>query len=176
MKELKTIFSIAAAVVAAVPGFGLLFSNLEIPPGESRMLYGGVLEALSIMTFLIIWLNRKKIETLDSSRAIKIALWSLSFFLFFLLLYIFLLQSQVRDQIIFPFFPTGDLKNALLQDSSWNKVILDYHAEGTQKLILKSNATMLILTKIIFLLLFQIPMVLLVASFSILGINLKNQV
>jgi hypothetical protein len=174
MNELKNLFSVAAAVVAAIPGLGLLTANLEILPGVSRILYGGVLEALSLMTFLIIWLNKSKIEALKPSQAVKRALWCLFIFLLILIVYIYLLQSQIRDKIVFPLFPIGDLKKAISTYGSIDSVISNYHLEGTEKLIVTSNST-LILTKIIFLILFQVPMILLVIAFGIVGINLRNQ-
>jgi hypothetical protein len=173
MKELKAVFTIAAGVFAAIPGIGLLSANLQILPGESRMLYGGVLEALSIMTLLSLWLKRKKIEKLPAYRAIRMAFWYVSAFLVFLLLYIFLLQSHVKENIIFPFFPTGDLKMAIEKYKSFDEIIRVYHQEGTQTLIASSNIT-LTLTKILFLILFQVPMIMLVISFCILGINIKK--
>jgi hypothetical protein len=173
MKDLKNIFTIAAALVAAVPGFSLLSGNLQILPGVSRMLYGGVLEALSIMIFLIIWLYKDRIERWSRPKAIRLSIVLISFFLIFLMLYIYLYELVVHGSVVFPLWPSGDLQRAYVKYGNWDLVMTNYSPDGVTMLF-QNSGTSLITTKLRFLILFQMPMILLVAAFSVLGINLRQ--
>jgi len=178
MKKLSDVLTLASGVFGVIPGITILLTSVGVPPEQSRQLYGGVIEALGIISLLILWLNKSRIVKMTEKSITK---WSLGFtglFLFALLLYLFLfnyfvLQTGHSKPVFFPFWPQGDLQYNILKYGGRMEIIYKFGRDDVYNLIEQTSKVSLIITSLIFLLIYQAVFMAITLGFGLTSIKIS---
>lgn len=176
MNNLKTFFTTASGIFAVIPGLTILLTNVGVPPHSSRYLFAGVVEALGVLTLLILSLNKKRIRSFTNSEITKLCLFSTLIFLISLFTYLFiywylLVPVANSKPVFFPLWAEGELKEGLQLAGSKPALIERWGRDDVYKVIQQSSSTSLLITTLILLFLYQLIFVALTFSFGILGIK-----
>lgn len=172
--NLDSLFRWASGAVALIPGLTVIISNLGVPPGMSASLYGGMIESIGALTFLLLFINKEKIKTCSLARINMTAISFFVFFIFCIISYVALYNSQVAYSekydisILFPFGGANELRYMIDQAGSKAKAIDNYGRQAVIDAIEKSKWTVE-MTKIFFSIVYLLIFESLVISFGILG-------
>jgi hypothetical protein len=178
MNRLNTLFIAASGVFAALPGVSIIITNLGIPPEESKLLYGGLVETFSVLAFLVLWLNKKKIRRVNQKRITKISILLIITSLIFIIIYYLLFNSVViktpmYDAVFFPLFSQGELSE-LLTEYTKQELVIHYGIDYVNPIINSSSSFQLVITTIILIINYLLIFVNLISAFCILGIRINN--
>jgi lysylphosphatidylglycerol synthetase-like protein (DUF2156 family) len=176
MKRLSDFFSLASGVFAVIPGITVLISSLGVPPDVSKNLFAATIEALGVLTLLILWLNKKWIKSRSSAAITKMAIMAIVVFLVALFTYLFLygyfvVEVPHSDPLFFPLWTQGELNSGLLKFNSREILIEEWGRDDVYKVIRSTSKTPLLITTLIFLFIYQLVFVSLTFSFGVLGIK-----
>ncbi len=176
MKNLSKFFTAVSGVFAVLPGVGVLLSNIGVPPNISGALFGGVIEALGVLTLMLLWLNKDWIRNLSSRRVNIISLISIAGFIISLFSYLFLYNSLVlgngiSEPVYFPLWSNGELKDGLKMFKNGTELISQWGRDDVVTVIQSSSQNALLVTTIILLFIYQLIFVTLTFSFGLLGIR-----
>lgn len=179
MNNFQNIFKWASGSLALVPGLTVVLTNLGTPPTISKLLYGGIVEAIGAFTFLMLYLNRKKISEMSDK---KIKTYSIIMFVLFfvsLLTYTVLYNSQVvyspkyDTKIFFPFW-FGDELGFMIKDAgSKLNAITNYGPQAVADAIVNAQPSLEI-TGVIFTTIYVSIFVFLIIGFGLPGFKLSD--
>lgn len=101
---MKNVFLSFSAAFAAIPGVAVLVSGLSVPP-DSKLLFGGLLEAFGALALLMVYTNKSKIKKLDLNRlnrlcAIGVMVSLASLFAYVVTLNICIVKHLSRNSIL----------------------------------------------------------------------------
>lgn len=176
MRKVSTLFGLASGAFAVIPGITVLTKNIGVPPNASSALFAGTIETVGVLTLLIMWINKEHIAHLSAGRVTRLATCGLAVFFVSLLSYLFLFDYYVVEvpaakSLFFPMWPAGELRADLQKFGSRTEVIHQWGRDDVYKEIQESSRTALIITTLIFLLVYQLIFASLTFSFGILGIK-----
>lgn len=176
MKSLSVILSTASGVFAVVPGITVMISEVGVPPDSSKALFAGIIEALGVITLMLLWLNRKSIIRQSSKTVTKRAILGVVLFIISLFSYIFLYGILVEEvfkstPVFFPLWENGELKELLSEYGSRSALIKEFGRDDIFELIQQSSKVPLLLTTILFLFIYQLIFVSLTFSFGLLAVK-----
>lgn len=180
MKKVSDLFTLASGVFGVIPGLAILLTNIGVPPDESKELYGGIIEALGILTLLLLWLNKSRISKATEKTITKRALICVSVFLVMLFVYLFVynyyvLKSGHSKPLFFPFWPQGELQYNIWKYGGRMQIIHAFGRDDVFNLIEESSKVPLIFTSLIFLLIYQAVFMSLTTAFGLLGIKISTR-
>jgi hypothetical protein len=176
MKRVSVFLSLASGVFAVIPGIAVLTSNVGVPPNSSKALFGGVIEAMGVLTLMILWLNKSWI-TKNSVKSInKLSFISIFVFVVSLFTYIFLYNYLVvgvenSESLFFPLWSNGELKASILKFGSRNELIDQWGRDDVYKVIQSSSETPLLITTLIMLINYMLTFLSLTFTFGLLAIK-----
>jgi hypothetical protein len=176
MKKIATFFSIVSGVFAVIPGITILISNVGVPPNSSKALFAGTIEALGIITLMILWLNKAWIKKRTIQIITKMTLLSIFIFLTSLFTYLFLYGYFVEDvpnseSLFFPLWANGELKIGLDKFETRAALIQEWGRDDVYKVIQASSKAPILFTTLLFLLIYQLIFISLTFAFGLLGIK-----
>ncbi|WP_373492649.1 hypothetical protein [Aquiflexum sp.] len=179
MNNLGEIYKSASAAFGLLPGIAILITNLGVPPDTSRYLFAGIVEAMGILTLLLLWTNKASIKKIRATKISKRAIISAVLFLLCLFLYLFLYGQYVvkvphSDPLLFPFWPQGELYSGLIQHGSSYELIQNWGRDDVYKVIQSSSSASLQFTVLILLLVYVLVFVAITYAFGILGIKNRS--
>jgi lysylphosphatidylglycerol synthetase-like protein (DUF2156 family) len=179
MKNISLFLATAAGVFAALPGVAVLISNVGVPPNSSTALFSATIEALGVLTLMLLWLNRKNIQKRTEKNVTNLAIGGIVIFLISLFGYMFLYGYLVADvpnsnPLFFPLCPQGELKSDLAKLGDRYTLIKEFGRDDVAKLIQSSSATALLITTLLLLFIYQLVFVSLAFSFGILAIKTNS--
>lgn len=179
MKTLSNFFSLISAVFATIPGIAVLISNIGVPPDTSKTMFAGTIEALGVLTLLILWTNKKWIQESSIKSITRLAIYSTVLFMVSLFSYLFLygylvIEPVNSSPVFFPLFPMGELQEGLEKMGSKYELIQEWGRDDVYKIIQSSSKTTLMLTVLLLLFIYQLIFVSLTFAFGILGIKCKE--
>lgn len=175
------IYKSASAVFGILPGIAILITNLGVPPDTSKLLFAGVIEALGVLTLLVLWTNREKVVAISAPNITRYALWAAGLFLISLFAYLFLygqyvVQVPYSDPLLFPLWPQNELQQGLNQFGSKSALIQNWGPDDVHWVIQSSSSASLQLTGLVFLLNYLLLFISLTFAFGILGIKNSGSV
>lgn len=176
MKKVSDFLSLASGVFAVIPGIAVLTSSVGVPPNSSKALFGGVIEAVGVLTLMILWLNKSWIKKSSIKKINKLSFISILAFVISLFTYIFLfnylvVQVENSDSVFFPLWSNGELKASLLEFGSRNELINQWGRDDVYKVIQSSSETPLLITTLIMLFNYMLTFFSLTFSFGLLAIK-----
>jgi hypothetical protein len=176
LKKLSAFLSVASGVFAVIPGITVLISNIGVPPNSSKTLFAATIEALGVLTLLLLWLNKESIKQKSLQSITRISVYSIIIFLLALFSYIFLYGYLVVDvenstPLFFPLWSEGELKTYLEKFGTRSELIRQWGRDDVYKVIQSSSTIPLLITTILLLIIYQLIFVSLTFSFGILGIK-----
>ncbi|MES2111862.1 MAG: hypothetical protein V4577_24100 [Bacteroidota bacterium] len=179
MKSLASFFTVAAGVFAVVPGLATLISKVGVPPDSSSTLFSAVIESLGVLTLMILWLNKGRIQKKSEQKVTNLSIGGIVFFLVSLFSYIFLYNYLIEDvpnsrPLYFPLWAQGELKTDLVKYGTRNELITQFGRDDVAKLIQESSKQALSITTLVLLFLYQLIFVPLTFSFGILAVKSIN--
>lgn len=179
MKKVSDLFTMASGVFGVIPGLTVLLTNIGVPPDESKELYGGIIEALGIVTLLMLWLNKSRIANATEKSITNWALICVGLFLVMLFVYLFVynyyvIKSGHSKPLFFPFWPQGDLQYNLWKYGGRMQIIRAFGRDDVYTLIEESSKVALIFTSLIFLLIYQAVFMSVTMAFGLLGIKIST--
>ena len=176
MKKLSAFFSLASAVFAVVPGVAVLLSNVGVPPNASKNLFAATIEALGVITLMILWVNKEWIKQRSLATITKMSVFSIIIFIVSLFSYIFLygylvVEVPESEPLFFPLWAEGELKTNLAKLGSRGELVNQWGRDDVYKVIQNTSTTQLLITTLILLFIYQLLFVSLTLSFGLLGIK-----
>jgi predicted permease len=179
--NLKKFFVATAAAAGAVPGATILATGVGTPP-ETKVLFGGVMEAIGALSLLLLWVNRDKIKKLRSRKITRLSITLAFLFVVCLGVYIILLricvvtiplasQGQQVEAVYFPIWTSGDLGEMVHRSGSREAAVHNYGPDGVHNAIRKMPSFALPATSVILLLTYQAPFTFLTIAFGLLAIH-----
>jgi len=179
MYGLSNFFKLIATTFATIPGLAVLLTNIGVPPDTSIALFAGTIEAIGILTLLIIWLKKKWIVEQPLNRIIRIGIFMAILFLISLFSYLFLFSYLVIEYpdsqpLLFPIYAQGELQAGLSKYGSPFELIHQWGRDDVYKTIQKSSNVAKNITVLCFLLIYQFIFVSLTGAFAILGLRCKE--
>lgn len=176
MKNLGELYKATSVVFGLLPGITILITNLGVPPETSKLLFAGTIEAIGVLTLLILWTNKEKIRAIPNPKVTQIVIASAGMFLIALFLYLFLFGRYVvqvphSDPLLFPMWPQGELIEGLNNYGSKYELIQNWGRDDVYRVIQSSSSVALQLTSLVFLFIFLIVFVSLTLAFGVLGIK-----
>jgi hypothetical protein len=176
MKRVSAFLSLASGVFAVIPGIAVLTSNVGVPPNSSKALFGGVIEAMGVLTVMILWLNKNWISKNSIKSINKLSLISVFVFVVSLFTYIFLYNYLVvgvenSDSLFFPLWSDGELKASILKFGSRDELINQWGRDDVYKVIQSSSGTPLLITTLIMLFNYLLTFLSLTFAFGLLAIK-----
>jgi hypothetical protein len=176
LKYLSSFFSLASGVFAVVPGITVLLSNVGVPPNSSKALFAGTIEALGVITLMLLSLNKVWIEKQSLQSVTKTAIAGVVVFIIALFTYIFLYGYSVVEvknstPLFFPLWERGDLNMLLKRFGSRAELIKELGRDDVFELIKETSTVPLLATTLLFLFIYQLMFVALTFSFGVLGIK-----
>ena len=180
MKKIGTILTAASGTFALVPGIAVLITEVGVPPGTSSVMYATVMESLGVLSLLILWLNKNKLQQLSVKSATRITiLLAVSFFVF-LIVYLqlfgfYVVSTPGSESLLFPLWPQGELASGLAKYDSKATLIREWGRDDVFNVIAESSNLALQWSKMVFLLVYVIMFTSLTLSFGILGVCIKEE-
>lgn len=176
LKKLSDFYSMASGVFAVIPGITILISNMGVPPDQSKTLFAATVEALGVLALLLLWINKKWVKQKSLATVTRMSIYAITVFLISLFLYLFLfgylvVEADNSESLFFPLWASGELKTSLEQFASREELIREYGRDDVYKIIQSSSKIPLLITTLIFLVIYQLIFVSLTFSFGILGIK-----
>ncbi len=176
MKSLTIFFTVASGAFAVIPGLAILVSNVGVPPNSSNALFSAIIEALGVLTLMILWLNKGNIRKRTEVNVTKLAIGGILVFIICLFCYLFLFAYLIEEvpnsnSLFFPLWAQGDLKQNLEIFGSRSELITQFGRDDVAKLIKDTSNTSLILTTIILLAIYQLIFVSLTYAFGMLAVK-----
>lgn len=181
MSSLSNIYKWASASVALLPGLTVILTDLGTPPSISKVIYGGIIEACGAFTFLLLYLNRKKIAAITDARINRNSIILFVLFLISLLVYVVLFNSQVvysskyDTKLFFPFWYKEDLQYMVKQAGSKLNAISSYGPQAVADSIANSQPYLEI-TSLLFTLLYVSVFEYLVIGFGLPGFKASDAI
>jgi hypothetical protein len=178
VKKWETVLKTTSGVFATIPGLAILITNIGVPPGCSKYLFAGIIESLGIFTLLILRLNSSYFIDKPTRIINRLALTSIFIFFISLLFYLFLTNEFVITYknftpVFFPFFPQGELKQALEKLGSKADVVREWGSGDLVGVIRSSSSLSLTFTMLIFLFVYQLMFVSLTFAFGLLSMRVS---
>jgi hypothetical protein len=176
VKRVSAFLSLASGVFAVIPGIAVLTSNVGVPPNSSKALFGGVIEAMGVLTLMLLWLNKSWISKNSIKSINKLSLVSVFVFVVSLFTYIFLYNYLVvgvenSDSLFFPLWSDGELKASILEFGSRDELINQWGRDDVYKVIQSSSVTPLLITTLIMLFNYLLTFLSLTFAFGLLAIK-----
>ena len=179
--NLKKLFVAIAAAAGAIPGATIIATGVGTPP-ETKVLFGGVMEALGALSLLLLWVNRDKIKKLSPRKITRLSIALACLFIVCLSVYIVLLricvvtiplgyEGQHTEAVYFPIWTSGDLGMMVHRSGSREAAVHRYGPDGVHDAIRKMPGFALPATSAILLLTYQAPFTFLTIAFALLGIH-----
>ena len=176
MKALGNVFSGISAVFALIPGMAILTTSLGVPPGASKVVFGATIEAVCVLTLLILWVNKKNVKRIALNSINKYAVLAGGAFVALFILYSFLYGYYVEEvphtaSILFPLWPNGELAEGLQTHGSRMNLIEAWGRDDVYKVIQGSSSAAIQVTTMLFLLVYMGIFLTLTIGFGMLGIK-----
>jgi len=174
--KIQDIFKWASASFAVIPGLIIMATNLGTPPGISKYVYGGLIEATGAFSLLLLAINKKSITKLSHQKITKISISIFILFIISMLTYIFLFNNQIiyndkyDTSLFFPFWYGDDLGYMIQKAGSKYNAISLY---GPQAIIdgIYSSKNYLEFSRAIFTIVYIFTFEMLVIGFGLLGLR-----
>jgi hypothetical protein len=174
---MKKVFASFSASFAAVPGVTVLVSGLSVPP-DSKLLFGGLLEAFGALTLLIVWINRSKIKELNLARLNRLCIAGVGISLVCLFAYIAALNFCVvnhpyRGIVYFPLWTSGVAKD-MVNTAGSRLASIDWYGLAAVEEAVQQSPVSLAVTTAILILLYQGVVIPLTVAFGALAIRKED--
>lgn len=172
--KIQALYKWCSATVALVPGAAIIMTNLGTPPGMSKLLLGGIVEACGAFTLLLIVTNQQKIKNIAEGKISRATVITFICFLCCLLGYIYLFNSKniysskYDETVFFPLWYSGDLKDLVESGKGELGAINTSGIQSIRDAIIKTERIMNI-SLVIFTLIYISAFELLIVSFGLLG-------
>ena len=169
---MKVLFAALTVIFAAIPGLGIIKTNLGVPPGESEILYGGIIESVCCLILALIVFNREKIGVLQFPKRKRIVISFFCFFFISLFTYLglafYCYKKTEQDSVFFPLWASGELSIKIEQAGS-RLQLLNLTGSGNVKRIIDASSTMnLLITKFLSMILYTAVFAFLTLTFGYL--------
>ena len=180
MKQLSNIFTLASGVFGVLPGIAVLLTNMGVPPNSSQKLFAATIEALGIMTLLLLWMNKDNIQRKTANSFNRLITVGITTFILSFFAYIFLYGYLIEDvpnstSLFFPLWEKGELKQGLQDLGSRTELIRQWGRDDVYEVINESSKVPLLITTLILLFVYQLVFVSLSFSFGAIGIRLSKK-
>jgi hypothetical protein len=178
MNNQQKILSTVTILLSVIPGFLILKQSLGVPEEDLEKLFFAVVEATGCLTILIIYMNKSWFATLTSKNKLNKIILSFGIFLGGLTIYIFLFNTCVietpNSKGFLPLFGTDELLNEISKSGGKAEFVEFWLRDGVKNIVQRTSSFQLTVTVLLFLFLYVITLVSLVASFAIITVNLEN--
>ena len=169
---MNRLFLAASAVFGSIPGLLVIAKGIGTPP-DYAVLFGGVIEAFGVITLLILWINKGKLEDLTSSKVTKIAIGLSICCILMLFTYMYLFNQCVvkvdgRGTAYYPFY-IGKLEKDVKKAGSRKALIERWGIAPVIDSINELPDYYLTFTTILLLFVYQLIFTTLTAIFGLLG-------
>jgi hypothetical protein len=176
MKKVSAFLSLASGVFAVIPGIAVLTSNVGVPPNSSKALFGGVIEAIGVLTLMLLWLNKSRVTKTTIKNINRLSFIAILVFVMSLFTYIFLynylvVEVENSDSVFFPLWTKGELKANILKFGSRDELINQWGRDDVYKVIQSSSEIPLLITTLIMLFNYMLTFLSLTFAFGMLAIK-----
>jgi hypothetical protein len=169
----KKVFASFSAAFAAVPGVGVLATGLSVPP-DSKLMFGGLLEAFGTLVLLIVWINKAKVKSIDIQKLNRWCIVASAVSLSCLFVYIAAFNFCVvthpyRGTVYFPLWTSGVARNMVTASGS-RLASIDHYGLAAVEQAVQTSPVALAATSAVLILLYQgimIPLTLLFGALAI---------
>lgn len=180
MKQLSNIFTVASGVFGVLPGIAILLTNMGVPPNSSQKLFAATIEALGIMTLLLLWMNKDNIQRKTTKSFNSLTTVGITSFIFAFFAYMFLYGYLIEEvpnsmSLFFPLWEKGELKQGLKDLGSRTELVRQWGRDDVYEVINESSKVPLLITTLILLFVYQLVFVSLTFSFGLIGIRLSKK-
>lgn len=173
---MKAFFLALSAIFAAVPGITVLLSSLGVPDSDDKTLFCAVIEATGCATVALVYINRRYFKKMNIHRINKSVISLVAVFSISVILYISLFKNCVIDhedysRVYFPLVYGSALKKEIKEAGNRIKFIEKWEGDGANQHIELNARNYLILTTVVFLVIYQLIFTSLAAAFSLLAVR-----
>lgn len=173
---MKNFFQSLSGVFAALPGVAILISSIGVPDSNYKVLFGGIIEAFGCGILGLVFLNRKYFLRQNLFKVSKWIMYSFISFFGFMVIYIIIYQVCVKNyedfsQVYFPLFPSARLSEELNALGGKLSFVQKWLGDGANKRIERFSSSELIITNVIFLIVYQAIFSSVTLAFALLGIR-----
>jgi hypothetical protein len=173
---MKKFFQSLSGVFAALPGVAILISSLGVPDPGYKILFGGIIEALGCGILGLVYFNRNYFLHQNIARVSKWVVLSFTAFFIFMIFYIIIYQVCVKNyedysQVYFPLFTSDQLSNEINSLGGKLQFVQKWGGDGVKMRIERFSGRELIITNVIFLVLYQFIFSFVTLAFALLGIR-----
>ncbi len=175
MIKVGKIFKSASATFGLIPGIAVIITSLGVPPDQSKILFGGLVEVFGVLSLLLLFQHKGTFRAQSSTLITKLVLIFIVISFMSLIGYLFLysyciVKHEDFDPVYFPLYASGELADQLKIFSRY-ELIGEYGRDGAIKLIKQSSYLNLIITSCIMLIIYIITFSSLTLAFGIPGIK-----
>jgi len=161
-----------------IPGIFIMITNLGVPPGQSKLLFGGLIEIFGAMTLWLLVIKKNKLKTLLESRhfnySFLFAILSILFIVSYFFINSYFVKGKENHYVIYPIVITSDsLKNEIAR-YKYEGLIDEYGRDEVEKFINDEEPFYASLTEIIFFLNYLFIFISIVITFGFYGITLED--
>ncbi len=179
MKELGKVFTSISASFALIPGMTILITELGVPPGASKIVFGTIIESVCLLILLTLWINKERIRQLTVSGITRNTIVISCLFVVLLATYFFLYGYYVEEiphtgDLLFPVWSNGELAEGLQMYGNRMKLVETWGRDDVFKVIQSSSPVAVQVTITLFLLTYTGVFVTLTTGFGILGIKVTT--
>jgi hypothetical protein len=145
------------SIFAIIPGFAIIALNLGVPPGMSKLLLGGIIEACGIFILVIFRLQETHFKRKSQVKLRRRAVGCFIAFLIFLTSYFILFDLQViyssryDTEMLIPIKLNSELQYMIGNASSVSKAIDAYGPEAFRSAINNSKGSIAFTKSVFFL-------------------------
>lgn len=173
---MRNLFVILSTLFNTIPGIATFLKALKVPPGY-KFIFSSTVEAFGVLSLLLLWVNRKKIKNMCSS---KVTLWAIVLgIISFICIccYVWLLDlcliHHVRGDVYFPIWLDGEIADMVSRAGGRYAAITKYGIDSVCKAI-EQTGNSIAFTNIILLIVYQMIFTALGISFGLLGFHKKD--
>jgi hypothetical protein len=175
---MKAVFISLSAAVAVLPGLLILTTALDIPPNESSVLYGAIVEISGCLTLMIVLINRKKIKKISKRKLSSAGIGLFVLFITGLFTYIFLYGICVvdypgRSTTFYPLWLGEPLARQVKEAGGREAFLGEYGADQVAMLVHQFSKASLLITRMIFIVAYELVTLPVILAFSILSTRVK---
>lgn len=174
---MRGFFITLSTVWNTIPGLTTLLSGFRVPPGY-KFIFGGVVEALGVLSLLVLWVNSEKIKAMSSSKVTICAIILGIVFFACICCYIWLFDLCVvqhdRGSVYFPIWLDGPVAEMVSKSGGRPAAITKYGIDAVNQAVEQAANNSLALTTVILLFVYQMIFTALGVSFGLLGFHREN--
>lgn len=181
MNNLKSLFLISSGAFSALPGIAIMATGLGVPPNQSAVMFGGIIEVIGVFVLLLLWLNRSRVKRLTIQKITRRSIALFVVFIISLACYVSLYNHLVvkhdlfkDNPVFYPLWSSGDLSSALEIAGGKYDAIARYGPDEMKGTIRSSSSLNLNVTTAILIIIYQSIFVWIILAFGFLGVKLSK--